>query len=113
MKVLVLLLLLSLLSIVAHSASIQLQWDANSESDLLGYKIYRSNTNIKPFKNVSTLHKQTTVIFNNISSGKPYYWAVTAFSSFAESDYSNIVYMYQPLPPLGLTAIFNGIIIRP
>jgi hypothetical protein len=72
------------------AADVTLQWDANTETDLAGYKVYvgtASRTYGTPF----TIGTQTTYSVTNLQPGT-YYFAVTALnSSGLESDYSNEV----------------------
>jgi len=72
-----------------YAQSVTVSWDANTESDLAGYKIYHGN--------ISGSYHETVRIGNvtdytqNISTGK-HYFAVTAYDfSGNESDYSEEV----------------------
>lgn len=103
--------LLLITVIEAKSISILLQWSANKEPDLVGYKIYGTTYTTKvatkrqppfntyttrttryPFKCLSTLHKQTTgkVIVSGTSNWRFY---VTARNAVQESHSSNNVYV--------------------
>ncbi len=87
-KVLFLSLLLSLFTTAAFGLGIRATWNANSESDLAGYKVYygvASRTYGAPI----VLGKVTTCDINNLSDGKSYFVAVTAYDSAGnESGYS-------------------------
>lgn len=81
--------------------SVQLQWDANTESDLAGYKVYYSCNKVYPrYNGTQAWQGASPVTIGNRTSytlsGLPdtcEYWsvAVTAYNATAESDYSNIV----------------------
>jgi predicted phage tail protein len=83
-----------ILAILAPSslfaADVSLAWDANSETDLAGYRIYYG-TSSRSYGSPVTLGKVTTYTVQSLSSGT-YFFTVTAFnSSGAESGYSNEV----------------------
>lgn len=84
----ILILLFSCLPIYAKD--VVLAWDANSETDLAGYKIYvgKSSRNYGP---PIVIGLQTTYTVTNLQPGT-YFFAVTAYNIFnMESDYSNEV----------------------
>lgn len=93
------LLALLLLPALAFAGSIKLQWDANKEPDLAGYKVYKSRTGRKPFTYAATVPASATqVTLNHISSNLPHVFAVTAFNNMsAESGYSNRVKVSVPM----------------
>jgi hypothetical protein len=88
--------------------SVTLLWDANSEADLAGYKVYwgtasRTYTNTpQPTVPVSPTPTYTV---GGLANGT-YYFAVTAFNNAGqESGYSNevsAVISVPPVPPTGL-----------
>ena len=71
---------------------IALQWDANSEVDLVGYKLYARASTEPAFKCISTLHKQTEVQVK-VDGRRNWYFYVTARNKSQESSPSNIVYV--------------------
>jgi len=83
------------------ASSIVLQWDANTESDLAGYKVYyQANSSTPPFDGAGAIQgvapvdvaNQTTATISGLDPGTDYYFAVTAYNtSGMESPYSNIV----------------------
>jgi hypothetical protein len=71
--------------------SVTLAWDANSESDLEGYKIYygRSSRN---YTNCVDVGNSTSYTVSGIQTGLTYYFAITAYDTDGyESYYSNEV----------------------
>ena len=75
----------------AEAATVTLQWDANSEPELAGYKIYWGTVsgNYTSSKDVG---KTTTATLTGLDEGKTYYIAATAYdSSNNESGHSNQV----------------------
>lgn len=71
------------------AADVTLQWDANSESDLAGYKVYYG-TAPGVYGTPITLGKVTTYTIPSLPPGT-YYFAVTAYNtSGLESGYSNV-----------------------
>ena len=88
------------------SFGVNLQWDANPETDLAGYKVYWGNSS-RVYGTPVTLGKVTTYKVENLTTPGVYFFAVTAFNSTGESPYSNEVVL-QPGPkgdpgPIGLT----------
>lgn len=86
------------ISAQAKDFNVILSWDANIETDLAGYRVYRSETSgsgyvqisIDSVQGLSTLYTDTITV--NDGEIKTYYYAVTAFDqSNLESDYSNEV----------------------
>lgn len=69
-----------------------LGWQANTESDLAGYRVYLGTAS-RTYTSFSTLPKtQITATANNLAPGKTYYFAVTAFDLAGnESPFSNEV----------------------
>ncbi|MFH1026659.1 MAG: fibronectin type III domain-containing protein, partial [Pseudomonadota bacterium] len=115
---------LALLSVVIFlyspccAATVTLSWDANTESDLAGYKVYyKSGTSTLPFNGTDALegvspidvNSWTTATISGLDPSKAYYFTVSAYNtSGAESTYSNIVYV-----PIAVTSdlatIYTGI----
>ncbi len=73
----------------AYGATVRVNWNANSESDLGGYKVYygtRSGT----YANVLDVGNTTGADINSLANGYTYYFAVTAYDvSGNESAFSN------------------------
>jgi hypothetical protein len=85
-------LILSFLALCAPAlaADVTLAWDANTESDLAGYKLYYG-TSPGVYGTPITLGKVTTYALTNLPDGT-YYIAVTAYNTGGlESGYSNVV----------------------
>jgi fibronectin type 3 domain-containing protein len=75
----------------AFAATTNLAWDANTEADLAGYKIYRSTTPGGPYTLSQTLGRVTTCVETTTVDGT-YYWVATAYDNAGnESGYSNQV----------------------
>jgi hypothetical protein len=81
---------LLILTAPALAAEVTLQWDANTESDLAGYKVY-IGTASGVYGAPMVIGKLTTYTFANLPAGT-YYFAVTAYDTAGfESGYSNEV----------------------
>ncbi len=75
----------------ALAADITLLWDANSETNLAGYKVYYGTAS-RTYSAPVVLGKQTTYTLTGLAPGT-YYFAVTAYdTSGSESDFSNEVF---------------------
>ena len=96
----------SVLNGAAFAANLTLAWDANSEPDLVGYRVYcgvssgkytvsheltRSDPNKPP---------PTTCEFTGLEEGKKYYFAAIALSDSGQSDYSQEISYTVPAAPL-------------
>jgi len=80
----------------AYAASVELEWDPNTEPELAGYKIYwgTSSGNYGSSKDVG---KTTIYTIAGLDEGKTYYFAATAYDgSKNESGYSNQVSFMVP-----------------
>ena len=113
MKTLVL--LLTLIAIPAYAANVTFEWDANSESDLAGYKLYQSNTSGEYTDSVVSIPAGTeTVMLPDITDGE-YFWVLTALdTSDNESEYSDEVTLTidgtPPEKPTGFRAFIQQLI---
>ncbi len=75
----------------APTGLLTLTWDANTESDLAGYKVYRSTTSGTYGAPIVTIQGNvTTYQATNLNIGQTYYFVITAYdTSGNESDFSN------------------------
>ena len=92
-----------------HSAQVSLAWDANTEPNLAGYKIYYGTASHN-YGWVLNVGKVTTYTVTGLTDGLTYYFAATAYNtSNLESAYSGEVsqgsctYSISP-PTQGFTA---------
>jgi fibronectin type 3 domain-containing protein len=75
----------------AATSSVTLQWDANTEPDLAGYKLYQGAATGGPYTLKQTLAKVTTTTVAGLVDGT-HYFVLTAFDTVGnESSYSNEV----------------------
>lgn len=83
----------------AATTNVTLAWDANTESDLAGYKIYQSHVSGGPYVIVSTLGRVTTTTINGVLDGQAC-WVATAYDAVGnESRYSNEVCLQLDTTP--------------
>src|SRR4030043_821228 len=85
----------------ALAAQIKLAWDANTESNLAGYKVYYG-TSSKSYTGSVDVGNTTAYDLTGLTEGKTYYIAVTAYNtSSTESVYSTEVngVAAEPAPP--------------
>lgn len=105
-----------MLALFLISASLSLEWDANSEPDLSGYRVYQRDDSLdvlSPYTLVQTTTGTTVTI--PIKNAINYSYYVTAYNaSGLESDPSNIV-SYVKIPDLSFveeghmeTSVFQG-----
>lgn len=91
--------------------TVSLEWDPNTEQDLAGYNVYRSETagGTAYTKINAAAINGTTYDDTAAQVGRTYYYVATAFNTTGlESGYSNeVVYFVPnpnaPAPPTGLT----------
>jgi len=74
----------------AFAGSVTLAWDANTEPELTGYRIYYGISS-RLYASHIDIGKVTTYTVTNLPSGT-WYFAVTAYSADTESSLSNEVY---------------------
>ena len=93
MKALLLTICLLALAFTAHAADVTLQWDANTESDLAGYRVYQGNGgDLGAFTRVQEIAAPTTSATIKGLDSASHSFAVTAYNTAGiESGYSNIV----------------------
>ena len=73
------------------TSSVALTWNANTESDLAGYKIYRATTSGGYGAPIATLQgNATTFTASGLQTGTTYFFVITAYDSAGnESPHSN------------------------
>ncbi len=89
--------------------TVTLSWDANSDLDLAGYKVYyKADSSSLPFDGVGAVegsspvdvHNLTTTTITGLDLSRSHFFAVTAYDTTGlESDYSNIVAILETVPP--------------
>jgi hypothetical protein len=85
------LLIALLISVWARAEQATLAWDANTETDLAGYRVHYG-TESGSYTTSVDVHKVTTSSIGTLTAGQTYYFAVTAYDiSGNESGYSNQV----------------------
>jgi hypothetical protein len=72
---------------VTYAADVTLAWDAAGKP-VTGYKVYYGTTSGDYDYNVN-IGNYTSCTISGLEEGVTYYFAVTAYSSFSESDFSN------------------------
>lgn len=84
------LLLLSLVSVSpAFAADVKLRWNANSESDLAGYRVHIGSSS-GSYNSVIRVGKVTSLALSNLQPNKRYYFALTALNTLGyESNFSS------------------------
>ncbi len=92
------------LPIPASAADVKLAWDANTEPDLAGYKVYYGQSS-RTYGVPTDVGNATSTTVSGLAPGT-YYFAVTAYDAAGlESGYSNEVSTTIPLQATGTPAI--------
>lgn len=85
---------LTVLPAYAITVNLTFEWDANTETDLAGYRLYMSSTSGQYISHIKQVGKVTTTTLENvdIDPGEIIYFVLTAFDlDNNESGYSNEV----------------------
>ncbi|WP_423218586.1 fibronectin type III domain-containing protein [Syntrophothermus lipocalidus] len=90
---------------VESSTSVNISWQANTEADLAGYKIYRNNTEIANVDKTVTRYNDITV-----APGITYTYEITAYntSNLESARSSPITVTTPPATPTGVTGQATG-----
>lgn len=91
---------LHMFTAAAHAAQISLEWDANGEPDLSGYRVYYGTSSGHYTASVD-VGNSTHCVISNLVQGVTYYFAATAYDSEEnESGFSDeIVYAVPAAVP--------------
>lgn len=108
----VFILLLLCIPALGSAATVRVSWNANTEADLAGYKVYYGTASRSYGAHVD-VGKVTSCDLENIPTGRTCYVAVTAYdTSSNESGYSEEASIYVPAPdttpPTGSVVINGG-----
>ncbi|MDA0287050.1 MAG: fibronectin type III domain-containing protein, partial [Proteobacteria bacterium] len=76
-------------SLTTGSNSLTLSWSANSESDLVGYKIYWDANSGYPYQNVIDVGNTTSHTITGLNPDSQYFVTVTAYDSSYNSENDN------------------------
>jgi hypothetical protein len=93
----------SILPGTAQSADVTLAWDANSESDLSGYRVFcgESSGNYSITHDIKSSDPNepppTTCEFTGLQEGKKYYFAAVAYNQNSQSNYSQEIAYTVPV----------------
>ena len=82
----------------AHASEVTLVWDRNTEPEVQGYVLYYGVLSREYIYSID-VDNQTQYTVTDLAEGEIYYFAVTAYSFLAESDYSDEVIYYVPENP--------------
>ena len=97
----------------AYSANLTLAWDANSEPDLIGYRVYcgESSGHYSVNHDITSgdpnIPPPTTYEFTGLKEGITYYLAAKAISQTSESAYSQEISYTVPAAPVDPKDIDN------
>ena len=81
----------------APTQSVTLAWDANTEPDIAGYRVYYGTVS-RQYSQSLDAGNTTTASISGLASGTTYFFAATALDTAGlESDYSNEVQYTTPL----------------
>ncbi len=99
------------------SQKVVLSWNANKESNLRGYKVFRGATPVGPFGKVASV-KKNTFTDNDLENNRTYYYKIQAYNQEGrESPASDVIAAEtapSPFSPIILdaTPLIGGIRIR-
>jgi len=97
----VLALILALMPTILSAAVVRISWNANTESDLEGYRVFYG-TSHGSYGSVINVGRRTTIDVSGLAAGMTYYFAVTAYdfngneSAFSEERFVSIPSQSSP-----------------
>ena len=82
----------------AQAGEVALAWDANSEPDISGYRIY-VGVESRQYNNVIDVGNNASCVVSGLEQGRAYYFAATAYNTMdLESNFSNeVMAMLSPV----------------
>jgi hypothetical protein len=89
-------LLTSGVTVAEASVTVTLAWGQNQEIDVIGYKVHYGIFS-RNYQYTVDVHNNTSCTIGGLEEGKTYYFAVTAYNSLFESDYSMELAVPVPL----------------
>lgn len=93
--------------VIAGNAVVDLTWNANSEADLAGYRVNRSNSTDGPYTDISGLISNTNFSDNTVVNGSTYFYVINAEDNVAQlSDDSIEVTATPDIPNILPVATF-------
>src|SRR3954451_15782592 len=72
--------LLFVFSGAAHAQTVNLAWNANTESDLAGYRVYYGTSSAVYTNNIN-VGNVTAYTVTGLNIGQPYYFAIKAYNT--------------------------------
>jgi len=103
MKFVVSALLLTVSAAEMFAATVTLEWDPSSSSDVTGYRVYYG-VGPRAYTNQVTVGNVTNAAVSGLRGGSAYYFTATAFDrNGLESEYSNEVNCQTPLSTATIT----------
>ncbi|GAB6275242.1 MAG: hypothetical protein STSR0004_21070 [Peptococcaceae bacterium] len=93
------------LTATAGNQKVTLQWNANSEEDLAGYKIYRSLTEGGTYTLIHTAGKVTSWVDTGLTNGTTYYYKISAYDADGNESEQSLPAWATPFNPFDM-AVF-------
>lgn len=94
------------LAAAAGDKQVSLKWNANSEDDLAGYKIYRSTDN-QNYELIQTVGLVTSWTNTNLTNGTTYYYKITAYDT--ENNESEKSAAVSATPVISVANLLGGV----
>ena len=101
-----------------YAADVTVQWDANAEPDLSGYKVYyKTGSSGEPYNGIGATEGASPVDVGNVTEftlhgltdGITYFFAITAYDTEGLiSDYSNVVSTDDFSPTISTSGASGG-----
>jgi len=100
-------------SAAAATENVTIQWSANPEPDIVGYRLYYG-TSSEDYQNTIEIRDSTSVTIPDLNQGNTYFFVMTAFNSASLESLPSeeLSFRLNAPPTVSLSGIVDGAVLR-